>query len=213
MRSNSSAAVQREVAARAMAKAARAMANQMRAQGGQKRRNSPCARAQCAKVRQRATVYSVTHISQRSKIAPAREGHYSPSLHTVRPQRAVPQRRCHAGTSKGTRQDCNPQDEILLQAEKRNFPQLLSDGISIPPLSRRPSPGPISSTTIFSFVSLYSCVCRFEVTVTSLHPPRLCRTAVFSVKPTFLSLKRGWPQTTFLDHPARHVWWHLLGQV
>ena len=36
MRSNSSAAVQREVAARAMAKAARAMANQMRAQGGQK---------------------------------------------------------------------------------------------------------------------------------------------------------------------------------
>ena len=28
---------------------------------------------------------------------------------------------------------------------------------------------------------------RTEVTVTSLHPPRLCRTAVFSVKPTFLS--------------------------
>ena len=31
-------------------------------------------------------------------------------------------------------------------------------GISIPPLSRRPSPGPISSTTIFSYVSLYYCV-------------------------------------------------------
>ena len=27
----------------------------------------------------------------------------------------------------------------------------------------------------------------FEVTVTSLHPPRLCRIAVFSIKPTFLS--------------------------
>ena len=65
-------------------------------------------------------MYSVTHISQRSKIAPAREGHYSPSLHTVRPQRAVPQRRCHAGTLKGTRHPA-----ILLQAEKRNFTLVL----------------------------------------------------------------------------------------
>ena len=31
------------------------------------------------------------------------------------------------------------------------------------------------------------CVCP-EVTVTSLHPPRICRLAVFSIKPTLLSL-------------------------
>ena len=30
------------------------------------------------------------------------------------------------------------------------------------------------------------CVCSPEVTVTSLHPPRLCRLAVFSIKPTLL---------------------------
>ena len=29
--------------------------------------------------------------------------------------------------------------------------------------------------------------CSLEVTITSLHPPRLCRIAVFSIKPTFLS--------------------------
>jgi len=38
------------------------------------------------------------------------------------------------------------------------------------------------------FVFLFSCVCGLEVTVTSLHPPRLCRLAVFSIKPTLLSL-------------------------
>ena len=88
------------------------MAIQVLARAGENkdRRHSPCARAQCAKVRQRATVYSVTHISQRSKIAPAREGHYSPSLHTVCPQRAVPQRQCHAGTLKET---CLPQCKLL----------------------------------------------------------------------------------------------------
>ena len=45
--------------------------------------------------------------------------------------------------------------------------------------------------------SLFSILCRLsssfyvccsEVTVTSLHPPRLCRLAVFSIKPTLLSL-------------------------
>ena len=71
---------------------------------------------------------------------------------------------------------------------RRLFP-LASTASAIPPLSMRPSPGPISSMTIFCSVSLSYCVCCFEVTVTSLHPPRLCRIAVFSVKPTFLS----WP--------------------
>ena len=60
-------------------------------------------------------------------------------------------------------------------------------GISIPPLSRRPSPGPISSMTIFSSISLYSCVWSFEVTVPSLHPPHLCRAAYIFNK-THLSL-------------------------
>ena len=31
------------------------------------------------------------------------------------------------------------------------------------------------------------CLCSLEVSVTSLHPPRLCRIAVISIKPTFLS--------------------------
>ena len=31
--------------------------------------------------------------------------------------------------------------------------------------------------------------CSLEVTVTSLHPPRLCRIAVISITPTFLSLR------------------------
>ena len=35
------------------------------------------------------------------------------------------------------------------------------------------------------FVFLSVCRSRLEVTVTSLHPPRLCRIAVFSIKPTF----------------------------
>ena len=39
---------------------------------------------------------------------------------------------------------------------------------------------------IISLSCLSVCV-AFEVTVTSLHPPRLCRIAVFSIKPTFLS--------------------------
>ena len=34
------------------------------------------------------------------------------------------------------------------------------------------------------------CLCSLEVTVNSLHPPRLCRIAVFSIKPTF-SLKQN----------------------
>ena len=55
-------------------------------------------------------------------------------------------------------------------------------------LSRSPSPGPTTATTIFSSLALYYCACSLEVTVTSLHPPRLCRIAVFSIKPTFLSV-------------------------
>ena len=41
---------------------------------------------------------------------------------------------------------------------------------------------------IISLSCLSVCV-AFEVTVTSLHPPRLCRIAVFSIKPTFLSVQ------------------------
>ena len=44
--------------------------------------------------------------------------------------------------------------------------------------------------SIWSFtfsITLSLCLCSLEVTVTSLHPPRLCRIAVLSIKPTFLS--------------------------
>ena len=44
--------------------------------------------------------------------------------------------------------------------------------------------------SIWSFtfsITLSLCLCSLEVTVTSLHPPRLCRNAVLSIKPTFLS--------------------------
>ena len=43
-----------------------------------------------------------------------------------------------------------------------------------------------TSIYILFCLSLSFCLCSFEVTVTSLHPPRLCRLAVFSIKPTFL---------------------------
>ena len=46
---------------------------------------------------------------------------------------------------------------------------------------------PTGRPSTFSFVFLCLSVCSLEVTVTSLHPPRLCRIAVISIKPTFLS--------------------------
>ena len=39
---------------------------------------------------------------------------------------------------------------------------------------------------VFS-ITLYLCLCSIAVTVTALPPTRLCRIAVFLVKPTFLS--------------------------
>ena len=45
----------------------------------------------------------------------------------------------------------------------------------------------ISLSGLLLFLYFYLSVCVLEVTVTSLHPPRLCRIAVFSVKPTFPS--------------------------
>ena len=47
-----------------------------------------------------------------------------------------------------------------------------------------------SRKPLLAFRALYVrafCMCSLEVTVTSLHPPRLCRLAVFSIKPTLLS--------------------------
>ena len=44
-------------------------------------------------------------------------------------------------------------------------------------------------SSVFLCLFLSFCLYSLEVTVTSLHPPRLCRVAVFSIKPTFLSLK------------------------
>ena len=44
------------------------------------------------------------------------------------------------------------------------------------------------SLSILCCLSFSFCACRPEVTVTSLHTPRPCRLAVFSIKPTLLSL-------------------------
>ena len=44
---------------------------------------------------------------------------------------------------------------------------------------------PTGRPSTFSFVFLVFLSVSLEVTVTSLHPPRLCRIAVFSIKPTF----------------------------
>ena len=43
------------------------------------------------------------------------------------------------------------------------------------------------SLVLLCLSTLSFCMCSPEVTVTSLHPPRLCRLAVFSIKPTFLA--------------------------
>ena len=58
--------------------------------------------------------------------------------------------------------------------------------------------------SIWSFtfsITLTLCLCRLEVTVTSLHPPRLCRNAVLSIKPTFLSSNTN----QRLSHPHGRV--------
>ena len=39
-------------------------------------------------------------------------------------------------------------------------------------------------------MTLSLCLCSLEVTVTSLHPPRLCCIAVLSIKPTFLTFSK-----------------------
>ena len=45
----------------------------------------------------------------------------------------------------------------------------------------------ISLSGLLLFLSFYLCLFSIAVTVTALHPTRLCRIAVFLVKPTFLS--------------------------
>ena len=56
------------------------------------------------------------------------------------------------------------------------------------PLLPSPDSGSLSphwrSLSILCSLSLAFCVCSPEVTVTSLHPTRVCRLAVFSIKPT-----------------------------
>ena len=51
-----------------------------------------------------------------------------------------------------------------------------------PPDSGSSSPHRASIYILFC-LSLSFCLCSLEVTVTSLHPPRPCRIAVFSIKP------------------------------
>ena len=53
----------------------------------------------------------------------------------------------------------------------------------------------------YNSISLYM---SSEVTVTSLHPPRLCRLAVFSIKPTLLSLHASLTHSPLL-RPNAHI--------
>ena len=52
----------------------------------------------------------------------------------------------------------------------------------------------------FSFsIPLYLCLCSIAVTVTALLPTRLCRLAVFLVKPTFSQIVKKTRTLVFLD--------------
>ena len=53
-----------------------------------------------------------------------------------------------------------------------------------PPDLRAPTGRQSTFSFVFLCLSLSFCLCSLEVTVTSLHPPRVCRLAVFSIKPT-----------------------------
>ena len=55
-----------------------------------------------------------------------------------------------------------------------------------------------TSIYILFCLSLSFCLCSLEVTVTSLYPPRLCRIAVFSIKPTF-------PPRKYITSPSHHI--------
>ena len=56
-------------------------------------------------------------------------------------------------------------------------------------------------------LALYYCACSPEVTVTSLHPPRQCRLAVFSIKPNLLSFP--FSTTTPASLRCPEVWPYL----
>ena len=61
--------------------------------------------------------------------------------------------------------------------------------LQLTPDLRAPTGRPSTFSFVFLCLSALSfCLYSLEVTVTSLHPPLLCRIAVFSIKPTFLSL-------------------------
>jgi hypothetical protein len=61
--------------------------------------------------------------------------------------------------------------------------------LHLTPALRAPTGRPSTFSSVFLCLSLSFCLWSLEVTVTSLHPPRLRRIAVFSIKPTFLSWK------------------------
>ena len=52
--------------------------------------------------------------------------------------------------------------------------------------------------SLSSSITLYLCLCSIAVTVIALHPPRLCRIAVLSLKPTSSQTKQREKQS--LEH-------------
>ena len=59
--------------------------------------------------------------------------------------------------------------------------------LHLTPALRAPTGRPSTFSSVFLCLSLSFCLSSLEVAVASLPPPHLCRIAVFSIKPTFLS--------------------------
>ena len=80
----------------------------------------------------------------------------------------------------------------------RCYSQRLTSTLSVP--TGRQSTCLHSLLSFFVFLSV-----SLEVTVTSLHPPRLCRVAVFSIKPTFSLSVRQHRESGGLTLQCTHV--------
>ena len=121
-------------------------------------------------------------------------------LSDLRPPPMLPQRlkaRPHPFSSRNSthwRRQLPRDLQMVLPPLRRACPSKSGTSSSRPSCASRTLPTATASvisglrpwSVLFVYVSIF-CLCSFEVTVTSLHPPRLCRIAVFSVKPTFLS--------------------------
>ena len=62
--------------------------------------------------------------------------------------------------------------------------------LHLTPALGAPTGRPSTFSSVLLCLSLSFCLCCLEVTVTSLPPPRLCRIAVFSIKPPFSTISQ-----------------------